>query len=85
MFLARDGLADGHPQHGAVKVDLAEASAVGFETLETVKGLEVHDAVSDGEPVQAYLAWDAAVLGADGRLGRTRAFCLYSVFSESAT
>ena len=48
---------------------IAEALAVALEPLEAVAGLEVHDAVFAGEPVHAYLAGNAAVFGADGRLG----------------
>ena len=68
-----DGLADGLAQDGAVEghlVDVAEAPAVGLEPLEAVACLEVHDAVFAGEPVDADLAGDVAVGGADGRLGR---------------
>lgn len=68
-----DGLADSLAQDGAVEchlVDVSEAPAVGLEPLEAVAGLEVHDAVFAGEPVDADLAGDVAVGGADGRLGR---------------
>lgn len=61
--LAQDGAIEGHLEH------IAEALAVALEPLEAVAGLEVHDAVFAGEPVHAYLAGNAAVFGADGRLG----------------
>ena len=51
-------------------MDVSEALAVGLEPLEAVAGLEVHDAVFTGEPVDADLAEDVAVGGADCRLGR---------------
>ena len=68
-----DGFPDGFAQDGAVEghlVDVSEAFAVGLEPLEAVAGLEVDDAVFAGEPVDADLAGDVAVGGADGRLGR---------------
>ena len=66
-------LPDGLAQNGAVEchlVDVSEAPAVGLEPFEAVAGLEVHDAVFTGEPVDADLAGDVAVGGADSRLGR---------------
>ena len=45
------------------------ASTFALEPLEGAAGLEVHDAVLRREPVQADLAGDVAVGGADGRLG----------------
>ena len=48
--------------------EMHKVEAAALESLEAVAGLEVHDAVFAGEPVDADLAGDVAVGGADGRL-----------------